>query len=230
MAFKTCLIKIALCACCVFSSYIAYAQTAINIAGKIYTIPIFSNDTLTWKEQYVKEDSLLIAYRFTRPLVQSSYDFEARCFVKTTDIAERFVMIILTGNKHKLTAELYDCRYVAILTDGTPGIKLGQYESIWIHIDEHRINLKTDTNFTRLIEAGLFNFPDKIFFQNGKDSPTMEDVYHSDYVIEVKLNGKYHSFRYNPNLSKSGSLDKTFFDGKAIINAFFDLAKCKRLM
>lgn len=58
----------------------------------------------------------------------------------------------------------------------------------------------------------------------------MEDVYHSNYVIEVKLNGKYHSFRYNPELSKSGSLDKTFFDGKAIINAFFDLAKCKRLM
>ena len=71
---------------------------------------------------------------------------------------------------------------------------------------------------------------DKKFFQGGKDMPTTEDAFHSDYVVEIKLNGKYHSFRYDPNLLKSDPGNKRLIDGKSIINAFFDLAKCRRLI
>jgi len=230
MALKSCIRKVVLCAFGFFAIFIANGQTTVSIAGKTYTIPKFSDDTLSVKERYVREDSLLISNKFTKGLAQSKDDFEARCFVKTADIGNRFIMIILKGNKHKLLATLYDCRYVAMLADGTPGIKLEKYQSIWIQKDQHRINLKTDTNFTRLIELGLFNYPDKKFFEGAKDTPTMEDAFHSDFVVEIKLNDKYHSFRYDPNLLNSDPGNKRLIDGKSIINAFFDLARCRRLM
>lgn len=208
----------------------SYGQTNINIAGKIYTIPKFSSDTLTLKERYVIEDSLLIAHKFIKPLAQSKDDFEVRCFVKTIDIGNRFIMIILKGNKNKLIAELFDCRYVAILTDGAPGIKLEKYTSIGIQNDRHRVNLKTDTNFSKLIQLGLFDYPDKKYFKGGKDLPTMEEGSESDYVVEIKLNGKHHSFRYYQGLLTIDPENKKLIDGKAMINALFDLANCRRLM
>jgi hypothetical protein len=208
----------------------SYGQTNINISGKIYTIPKFSDDVLTLKERYVKEDSLLIVHKFIQPLAQSKYEFEARCFVKTIDIGNRFIMIILKGNKHKLSAELFDCRYVAILADGTPGIKLEKYVSIWIQNDQHRVNLKTDTNFIKLIQLGLFDYPDKKYFKGGKDLPTMERASESDFVVEIKLNEKYHSFRYYPGLLTIDPGNKKLINGTAMINAFFDIANCRRLM
>jgi hypothetical protein len=230
MAFKSYLKGTVVCTFLLVINCIVYGQTTVNIAGKTYTIPKFSVDTLTLRERYVKEDSLLIAHKFTRALAQSKDDFEARCFVKTADIGNRFIMIILKGNAHKLSSELYDCRYVALLSDGTPGIKLEKYVSIWIQKDQHRINLKTDTNFTKLIQLGLFDYPDKKSFQGGKDLPAMEELSQSDYVVEIKLNGKYHSFRYYPDLLKDDLGNKKLIDGRAIINAFFDLANCRRLM
>ena len=230
MAFKSYLRGTVVCAFLLIGNGITYGQTSVNIAGRIYTIPKFGVDTLSLKERYIKEDSLLIKYKFTKPLAQSKDDFEARCFVKTADILNRFIMIILKGNKHKLSAELYDCRYVSMLTDGTPGIRLGTYESIWIKERQHHINLKTDTNFTKLIQLGVFDYPDKKSFKGGKDLPTMEEPSQSDYVVEIKLNGKYHSFRYYPDLLKDDPGNKKLVDGKAIINAFFDLANCRRLM
>lgn len=206
-----------------------YGQTTLNVGGKTWAIPEFNSDTLTVKDRCIKEDSLLIAHKFIKPLELSGGDFEARCYVKTADIADRFIMIILKGDKHKLFAELYNCSYVAILTDGTPGIKLGPYTSIWIQKSKRKVDLDQDISFNKLIESGLFTYPDKKLFDGG-NTPGPANEQYSDFIVEVKLNGKYHSFRYAPALLKANHDNKKLIAGKTIINAFAVLGNFRRLI
>jgi len=206
-----------------------YGQTTLNVGGKTWIVPEFSSDTLTIKDRYFKEKSLLIANKFIKPLELSDGDFEARCYVKTADLADRFIMIILKENKHKLYAELYNCSYVAILNDGTPGIKLGPYTSISVQKNKRKVDLNQDISFNKLIESGLFTYPDKTQFDGG-NTPDPANEQYSDFVVEVKLNGKYHSFRYAPALLKADQDNKKLLAGKTIINAFAVLGNFHRLI
>jgi hypothetical protein len=205
-----------------------YGQTNIRLGGKDFTIPKFRTDTLTAAQQFVKEDDVLKSYHFIKPISSSADDFEVRCFFKVVTDETLFSMVIIKGSRHRMSVSLIRCPFAAVGGDRAIGVQLAQYVFMCVDKSRHHLNLKRDSVLNKLIGYGLFDYPDKTFFDSPrKYAGTEENRFRNlltDYVFEIKLNNQYHSFRFDQGMHVPDSQKELFNNGLKIIEIFRQLA------
>jgi hypothetical protein len=210
-----------------YHTNIAFGQVNIALGGKKYVIPQVSNDILSGATYYNENDSLLKAGHFIQPISSSKYDLEIRFFYAYNDILNNFKMIIIKGNRHWFSMERYDCSRVYLITNNAQGVKLpGGTGYLWVKPKIYKdVNEQIGPILSQLIDMGLFNYPDKANFIKDGDSlkylASSKSL--SDYIFEIKVNERYHSFRYDPRIYKNNPDVKELVNGNTITNVFLKL-------
>ncbi|GAB2697406.1 hypothetical protein GCM10027037_21840 [Mucilaginibacter koreensis] len=183
---------------CIVFSLCLKAQPFV-IGGQHYTIPRFDTDTVELTNGWAMASKML------PPVRSSKDDIEIRIHMGTVWLSEPETLLCIRGNRDSLTATAYE---VHLFRAPEPS---GQYHKLRID-STHNLFYKTrrisntpalHALLHRLIEHHLFTYQDEMHIIKALNEAgvqptthTTMDVY-TDNLVEINLQGKYHSFYYN---------------------------------
>jgi|GEM_PF-3353076 len=207
--------------------FLAAGQTKTKINSVYYTIPRLVADAPGIVKSTLLEDSMMMVNHVYKPISSSPHYFEARCFFRTVGVLLHYDMVILKGNRHSLTTEIFHGVRAAIVMNGTKGIQLDDRIKLGYDYQKYSIG-KNDSLLNQLINYGLFTLPDSqtrhTALQPGNVGPEKVHMlgvtFFSDVIFEVKLGKEYHCFRFNRNLLDKEPQNRQLQAANQLLNVF----------
>ena len=210
------------------------AQMSIELAGKQYNIPSFSNtnDKPSFR-QTLQVDSEFMSYHIIEPLSSSPNQFEVRCS-SIGSTTNNYQVTILKCNKDSLWWEQY---WFHIGQGKRPNanisIELGKSTSsvlpyyFSVIIKRNSIATSSYSVIDTLTHLGLFTqLSMDVILSNLKEKgvklqqPTIMDCC-GDEIFTVKLNNQYRRFIYNGYMPTGNPDVKELAEASKLVNTFY---------